>query len=114
MKKWVCSVCGYVYEGENPPEKCPQCGVPASKFTEQKGELSWAAEHVVGVGKSFGESVPAEVQKEIIDGLNANFTGECTEVGMYLAMPRLVSIGAGPLWKRPSTLPSLLSCWAMW
>ena len=70
MKKWVCSVCGYVYEGENPPEKCPQCGVPASKFTEQKGELSWAAEHVVGVGKSFGESVPAEVQKEIIDGLN--------------------------------------------
>ena len=55
MKKWVCSVCGYVYEGENPPEKCPQCGVPASKFTEQKGELSWAAEHVVGVGKSFGE-----------------------------------------------------------
>ena len=88
MKKWVCSVCGYVYEGENPPEKCPQCGVPASKFTEQKGELSWAAEHVVGVGKSFGESVPAEVQKEIIDGLNANFTGECTEVGMYLAMAR--------------------------
>lgn len=88
MKKWVCSVCGYVYEGENPPEKCPQCGVPASKFTEQKGELSWAAEHVVGVGKSFGESVPAEVQKEIIDGLNANFTGECTEVGMYLAMSR--------------------------
>ena len=89
MKKWVCSVCGYVYEGENPPEKCPQCGVPASKFTEQKGELSWAAEHVVGVGKSFGESVPAEVQKEIIDGLNANFTGECTEVGMYLAMSRV-------------------------
>ena len=51
MKKWVCSVCGYVYEGENPPEKCPQCGVPASKFTEQKGELSWAAEHVVGVAQ---------------------------------------------------------------
>ena len=89
MKKWVCSVCGYVYEGENPPEKCPQCGVPASKFTEQKGEMSWAAEHVVGVGKSFGEGVPAEVQKEIIDGLNANFSGECTEVGMYLAMARV-------------------------
>ena len=89
MKKWVCSVCGYVYEGENPPEKCPQCGVPASKFTEQKGELSWAAEHVVGVGKSFGDNVPAEVQKEIIDGLNANFAGECTEVGMYLAMARV-------------------------
>ena len=89
MKKWVCSVCGYVFEGANPPEKCPQCGVPASKFTEQKGEMSWAAEHVVGVGKSFGDSVPAEVQKEIIDGLNANFTGECSEVGMYLAMARV-------------------------
>jgi rubrerythrin len=89
MKKWVCQVCGYVFEGENPPEKCPQCGVPASKFTEQKGDLSWAAEHVVGVGKSFGADVPAEVQKEIIDGLNANFTGECTEVGMYLAMARV-------------------------
>ena len=63
--------------------------VPGSKFTEQKGELSWAAEHVVGVGKSFGEGVPAEVQKEILDGLNANFTGECTEVGMYLAMARV-------------------------
>ena len=89
MKKWVCSVCGYVYEGENPPEKCPQCGVPGSKFTEQKGKMSWAAEHVVGVGKSFGDNVPAEVQKEILDGLNANFTGECTEVGMYLAMARV-------------------------
>ena len=89
MKKWVCSVCGYVYEGENPPEKCPQCGVPGAKFTEQKGEMSWAAEHVVGVGKAFGDNVPAEVQKEIIDGLNANFTGECTEVGMYLAMSRV-------------------------
>ena len=88
MKKWVCQVCGYVWEGENPPEKCPQCGVPGSKFTEQKGEMSWAAEHVVGVGKSFGADVPEDVQKEIIDGLNANFMGECTEVGMYLAMSR--------------------------
>ena len=51
--------------------------------------MSWAAEHVVGVGKAFGDNVPAEVQKEIIDGLNANFTGECTEVGMYLAMARV-------------------------
>ena len=91
MKKWVCQVCGYVWEGENPPEKCPQCGVPASKFTEQKGEMSWAAEHVVGVGKSFGADVPEEVQKEIIDGLNANFMGECTEVGMYLAMGRVAA-----------------------
>ena len=89
MKKWVCQVCGYVWEGENPPEKCPQCGVPGSTFTEQKGEMSWAAEHVVGVGKSFGADVPEDVQKEIIDGLNANFMGECTEVGMYLAMARV-------------------------
>ena len=89
MKKWVCSVCGYVYEGENPPEKCPQCGVPASKFVEQKGEMSWAAEHVVGVGKQFGADVPEEVKAEIISGLKANFEGECTEVGMYLAMARV-------------------------
>ena len=89
MKKFVCSVCGYVYEGEAAPEKCPQCGVPASKFVEQKGEMSWAAEHVVGVGKSFGADVPVEVQNEIIEGLRANFNGECTEVGMYLAMSRV-------------------------
>ena len=89
MKKWVCQVCGYVWEGETPPEKCPQCGVPASKFTEQKGEMSWAAEHVVGVGKQFGADVPEEVKAEIIAGLKANFEGECTEVGMYLAMARV-------------------------
>ena len=79
--KWVCSVCGYVWEGENPPEKCPQCGVPASKFIEQKGERAWAAEHVVGVAKGCPQ--------EIIDGLRANFAGECSEVGMYLAMARV-------------------------
>ena len=89
MKKFVCSICGYVYEGNAAPEQCPQCKAPASKFVEQSGDMSWAAEHVVGVGKSFGEGVPAEVQKEIIDGLNANFSGECTEVGMYLAMARV-------------------------
>ena len=89
MKKWVCPVCGYVHEGDVPPEKCPQCGVPGSKFAEQKEELTWAAEHVVGVGKVFGADVPAEVQQEILDGLRANFTGECTEVGMYLAMARV-------------------------
>ena len=81
MKKWVCQVCGYVWEGETPPEKCPQCGVPASKFTEQKGEMSWAAEHVVGVAQGAPE--------EIIEGLRANFAGECSEVGMYLAMARV-------------------------
>lgn len=82
MKKWICQVCGYVYEGENAPEKCPQCGAPASKFEEQKaGEMSWAAEHVVGVAKG--------VDQEIIDGLRENFNGECCEVGMYLAMARV-------------------------
>ena len=89
MKKWVCPVCGYVHEGDTPPEFCPQCKVPGSRFTEMKAEMTWAAEHVVGVGKTFGADVPAEVQKEILDGLNANFTGECTEVGMYLAMARV-------------------------
>ena len=81
MKKWVCPVCGYVHEGEQPPEKCPQCGVPGSKFTEQKGEMSWAAEHVVGVAK--------DVDPAIVEGLRANFNGECSEVGMYLAMARV-------------------------
>ena len=79
--KWVCSVCGYVWEGEQPPEKCPQCKVPAEKFVKQGGEMSWAAEHVVGVAKG--------VSQEIIDGLRANFQGECSEVGMYLAMARV-------------------------
>ena len=90
MKKWVCPICGYVYEGENPPEFCPVCKAPGSKFklVEEKS-LSWAAEHVVGVGKIFGDNVPEEVRKEIIDGLRANFEGECSEVGMYLAMARV-------------------------
>ena len=89
MKKWVCPVCGYVHEGETAPEFCPQCKVPGSKFTVQAGEKVWAAEHVVGVGKQFGADVPQEVQDEIICGLRANFEGECTEVGMYLAMARV-------------------------
>ncbi len=81
MKKWVCSVCGYVYEGENPPEKCPQCGVPASKFKEQSGDMTWASEHVVGVAQGAPE--------DILEGLRADFRGECSEVGMYLAMSRV-------------------------
>ena len=81
MKKFVCSICGYVHEGDSAPEKCPQCGVPASKFNEQKGEMSWAAEHVLGVAQG--------VDPEIIEGLRANYMGECTEVGMYLAMARV-------------------------
>ena len=82
MKKFVCPVCGYVHEGDSAPDKCPQCGVPGAKFNEVKEEaLSWAAEHVVGVAK--------DVDAEIIEGLRANFNGECTEVGMYLAMARV-------------------------
>ena len=81
MKKFVCSVCGYVYEGDAAPEFCPQCKAPASKFKEQSGEKSWAAEHVVGVA--------AGAPEDIIEGLRMNFNGECTEVGMYLAMARV-------------------------
>lgn len=81
MKKFICSVCGYVYEGEAAPEKCPQCKAPAAKFYEQKGEMAWAAEHVLGVG--------AGVDAEVVEGLRMNFNGECTEVGMYLAMARV-------------------------
>ena len=81
MKKFVCSVCGYVFEGEAAPAACPQCKAPASKFTEAPSEgLAWADQHVVGVAK--------DVDPEIIEGLRQNFTGECTEVGMYLAMSR--------------------------
>ena len=80
MKKFVCTVCGYVHEGDSAPELCPICKAPADKFKEQSGEKSWAAEHVVGVAKG--------VDEEIIKGLRMNFEGECTEVGMYLAMAR--------------------------
>lgn len=79
--KFVCSVCGYVYEGNQAPEKCPQCNAPAEKFVAQSGEMSWASEHVVGVAQGVSE--------DIITDLRANFTGECTEVGMYLAMARV-------------------------
>ena len=89
MKKFVCSVCGYVHEGDAAPAECPICHAAADKFKEQSGDKSWAAEHVVGVGKSFGTDVPADVQQKIIEGLRENFNGECTEVGMYLAMSRV-------------------------
>ena len=81
MAKWICSVCGYVHEGDTPPEFCPQCKAPASKFKKQEGEMAWAAEHVVGVAQGAPE--------EILEGLRMNFNGECTEVGMYLAMARV-------------------------
>lgn len=81
-KKWICTVCGYVHEGDHAPEKCPQCHVPAEKFNLMGGEgkRAWADEHIIGVAK--------DVDSEILEGLKANFMGECTEVGMYLAMSR--------------------------
>ena len=82
MKKFVCTVCGYVHEGNEAPEACPQCKAPKAKFNEkiEDGNIAWADEHRIGVAK--------DVDCEIIEGLRANFTGECTEVGMYLAMSR--------------------------
>ena len=80
MKKFVCTVCGYVYEGEQAPEVCPICKVGADKFMEQSGDLVFADEHRIGIAKG--------VDPRIIEGLQANFAGECTEVGMYLAMSR--------------------------
>lgn len=80
MKKFICTVCGYVHEGETAPEVCPVCGVGADKFVEQSGELVYADEHRIGVAQG--------VDERVIEGLRANFVGECTEVGMYLAMSR--------------------------
>ena len=80
MKTWVCSVCGYVFEGGAAPAQCPVCKASSDKFVEQSGELTWAAEHVIGVAKD----VPEDIKKD----LRANFEGECCEVGMYLAMSR--------------------------
>jgi len=81
MKKWTCSICGYVHDGDTPPDACPQCGAVAEKFNEQQaGAMAWADEHRIGVAK--------DVDPVVLDGLRANFTGECTEVGMYLAMSR--------------------------
>ncbi len=81
MKKFVCNVCGYVHEGNEAPDFCPVCKAPKEKFTEQSGELTWAAEHVVGVAQGVSEDILAD--------LRANFEGECSEVGMYLAMSRV-------------------------
>ena len=81
MAKYVCSVCGYVYEGDEPPASCPVCKAPAEKFVKQGGDMTWAAEHVVGVAQGAPE--------DILEGLRMNFQGECTEVGMYLAMARV-------------------------
>lgn len=80
MKKFVCKVCGYVHEGNEPPEVCPVCKADSSKFEEIKDTLAWADEHRIGVAR--------DVDGEIIEDLRSNFLAECTEVGMYLAMGR--------------------------
>lgn len=80
MTKFVCTVCGYIHEGDTPPEVCPICNAPSSKFDKMEGDLKWADEHRIGVG--------ASVSPDILEDLRANFMGECTEVGMYLAMSR--------------------------
>ncbi|SET60214.1 NADH peroxidase [[Clostridium] polysaccharolyticum] len=81
MKKYVCSVCGYVHEGDQAPDECPICKAKADKFQEQSGERTWACEHVVGIAQGASEDIMAD--------LRANFEGECSEVGMYLAMSRV-------------------------
>ena len=82
MKKYICSVCGYVHEGDSAPEKCPLCKVGADKFTQlEEGKIEFVQEHVIGVAKGCDD--------EMIKDLNAHFMGECTEVGMYLAMARV-------------------------
>ena len=113
--KFVCSVCGYVYEGDEAPEFCPQCKAPKEKFIAQTDEMTWAAEHVVGVAQG--------APMDVIEDLRNNFHGECTEVGMYLAMARVAHREGYPeiglYWKRqrgkkPSTPQSLPNCWAKW
>ncbi len=116
-KKFICTVCGYIHEGDHAPEKCPMCGVPASKFKELKEEsgLSFVSEHEIGVAKGCDE--------EMIKDLNNHFMGECTEVGMYLAMSRqadrkatlkLLKLSSAMLGKRQNTLLSLPNCSATW
>ena len=82
MKRFVCPICGYVHEGNEPPAFCPQCKCPGAKFkVEEAKDLKWACEHTIGI--------PADTDAQVVEGLKANFTGECTEVGMYLAMSRV-------------------------
>ena len=92
MAKWICPVCGYVYEGDNPPAECPQCHIPGERFTKAEGELTLAAEHVYGVyGKTVKNNpdISAEDKQYIFDQLKSNFDAECSEVGMYLCMARI-------------------------
>ena len=94
MKKWICPVCGYVYEGENPPAECPVCHVSGSKFTLQEGEMKLAAEHEYGIYDKTVKNNPEisdEDKQYILEQLKANFNGECGEVGMYLCMARIAA-----------------------
>lgn len=111
MKKFICPVCGHIEEAEEMPAKCPLCGKPMQEMKEEG--LNWAAEHVLGVAKGARE--------DIIEDLRANFNGECTEVGMYLAMARVAhregypEIGLyweKPLSKRLNTPPNSPNCLA--
>ena len=82
MSKFVCSVCGYVYEGEAAPKECPICHAPSEKSNKvEETAITWADEHKVGVAEGLDE--------EVVAGLRENFNGECSEVGMYLAMARV-------------------------
>ena len=92
MKKFICTVCGYIHEGDSAPEKCPVCKVPAEKFKEQVGEMKLAAEHEYGIyAKTVKDNadISAEDKQYILEQLKANFAGECSEVGMYLCMARI-------------------------
>ena len=94
MKEWVCSVCGYVWEGETPPEACPVCKAPASKFSEMKVGEKLAAEHEFGIYAKTVKNNPdidEETKQYIFEQLKSNFTGECSEVGMYLCMARVAA-----------------------
>ena len=80
MKQWVCSVCGYVHSGDEAPDQCPQCKVGKDKFKEKVEFTGFADEHKIGIAQGL--------DPEVIQGLKDNYMGECTEVGMYLAMSR--------------------------
>lgn len=83
MKKYVCSVCGYVHVGNEAPENCPVCKAPKSKFNEAVEGGGFATEHIIGLGAK------GKIEQDVYEGLLANYNGECAEVGMYLAMSRM-------------------------
>ena len=116
MKKFVCTVCGYVYEGDAAPEKCPLCGAPAEKFKEQAGEKTWAAEHVVGVAQGAPEEI-MQLYVYLFSRASAPRSA-CTWPWPVWptarAIPRSACTGRRPPMRRPSTPPSSPSCWARW